>query len=68
MRGHYRYQALPNVGTPLMPAGQPAGPASAPPWRHGALFLQSGRTFSACGPFCPWVVSNSTFWFSSSDL
>ena len=29
---------------------------------------QSGRTFSACGPFCPWVVSNSTFWFSSSDL
>jgi hypothetical protein len=29
---------------------------------------QTGRTFSACGPFCPWVVSNSTFWFSSSDL
>ena len=29
---------------------------------------QSGRTFSACGPFCPWVVSNSTFWFSFSDL
>jgi hypothetical protein len=28
---------------------------------------QTGRTFSACGPFCPWVVSNSTFWFSSSD-
>ena len=27
----------------------------------------SGRTFSACGPFCPWVVSNSTFWFSSSE-
>jgi hypothetical protein len=33
-----------------------------------AVMRQSGRTFSACGPFCPWVVSNSTFWFSSSDL
>ena len=33
-----------------------------------AARLQSGRTFSACGPFCPWVVSNSTFWFSFSDL
>ena len=21
--------------------------------------------FSACGPFWPWVMSNSTFWFSS---
>jgi hypothetical protein len=30
MRGRYRYQALPNLRTPLMPAGQPAGPASAP--------------------------------------
>ena len=29
---------------------------------------QTGRTLTACGPFCPWVVSNSTFWFSSSDL
>jgi len=28
---------------------------------------QSGRTFSACGPFCPCVVSYSTFWFSFSD-
>ena len=35
-------------------------------WTRGVLG-QSGRTFSACGPFCPWVVSNSTFWFSSSD-
>jgi hypothetical protein len=26
---------------------------------------QSGRMFSACGPFWPWVMSNSTFWFSS---
>src|SRR5918992_1766648 len=24
-----------------------------------------GRTFVACGPFGPWVTSNSTFWFSS---
>ena len=32
------------------------------------VMRQSGRTFSAWGPFCPWVVSNSTFWFSSSDL
>src|SRR3954465_16090953 len=29
---------------------------------------QRGRTFSACGPFGPWVTSNSTFWFSSRDL
>jgi hypothetical protein len=34
--------------------------------RRGVM-RQAGRTFSACGPFCPWVVSNSTFWFSSSD-
>ncbi|SCG73090.1 hypothetical protein GA0070213_11327 [Micromonospora humi] len=26
---------------------------------------QSGRMFSACGPFWPWVTSNSTRWFSS---
>lgn len=41
------------------------------PARHGRtrdVIPQRGRTFSACGPFCPWVVSNSTFWFSSSDL
>ena len=29
---------------------------------------QSGRTFSAWGPLGPCVTSNSTFWFSSSDL
>jgi len=29
MRGHCRYQVLPNVGTPLMPTGQPTDPASA---------------------------------------
>jgi hypothetical protein len=34
----------------------------------GGVIAQSGRTFSACGPFCPCVVSNSTFWFSFSDL
>lgn len=28
---------------------------------------QSGRTLSACGPFCPWVTSNSTFWPSLSS-
>lgn len=28
---------------------------------------QSGRMFSACGPFWPWVTSNSTRWFSSSE-
>ena len=27
---------------------------------------QSGRTFSACGPLGPWVISNSTRWASSS--
>ena len=26
-----------------------------------------GRTLSACGPFCPWVTSNSTFWPSLSS-
>src|SRR5262249_15783530 len=28
-----------------------------------ALMLvdQTGLTFEACGPFCPWVTSNSTF-------
>ena len=28
---------------------------------------QSGRTFSACGPFWPCTISNSTRWFSSSE-
>ena len=28
---------------------------------------QIARTFSACGPFGPWVTSNSTRWFSSSE-
>ena len=27
-----------------------------------------GRTISACGPFEPWVTSNSTRWFSSKRL
>ena len=27
----------------------------------------SGTTFSACGPLGPWVISNSTRWFSSSE-
>jgi putative transposase len=43
-----------------------AGPARRARTRRG--IRQSGRTFSACGPFCPCVVSNSTFWFSFSDL
>jgi limonene-1,2-epoxide hydrolase len=29
---------------------------------------QMPRTFSACGPLGPATTSNSTFWFSSSDL
>jgi hypothetical protein len=29
--------------------------------RAQGVMRQTGRTFSACGPFCPWVVSNSTF-------
>ena len=29
---------------------------------------QETRTFSAWGPLGPWARSNSTFWFSSSDL
>src|SRR2546425_2912530 len=28
----------------------------------------TGRTFEACGPFGPWLSSNSTFWFSSRFL
>ena len=31
------------------------------------VLVQTGRTFSACGPFWPWVISNSTRWFSSSE-
>jgi hypothetical protein len=55
-------QAPPDLRTPVMPSpGQRAAPAARP------VTPYSGRTFSACGPFCPWVVSNSTFWFSSSD-
>jgi hypothetical protein len=46
--------------------GQSGVPAAHLPMAR-ALARQSGRTFSACGPFCPWVVSNSTFWFSASD-
>src|SRR3954467_15097945 len=26
------------------------------------------RTSLACSPFCPWLTSNSTFWFSSRLL
>ena len=33
--------------------------------RRSQSVYQSGRMFSACGPFWPWVTSNSTFWFSS---
>jgi hypothetical protein len=33
--------------------------------RRSAEVCQSGRMFDACGPFWPWVMSNSTFWFSS---
>lgn len=29
--------------------------------------IYRGRTLSACGPFCPWVTSNSTFWPSFSS-
>jgi hypothetical protein len=57
---------MPNSRTPPMPADQPTALASAPREDAGRQ-RQSGRTFSACGPFCPWVVSNSTFWFSFSD-
>ncbi|GIM66389.1 hypothetical protein Aau02nite_22890 [Amorphoplanes auranticolor] len=35
-------------------------------WGRRSQYVdQSGRMFSACGPFWPWVMSNSTFWFSS---
>lgn len=36
----------------------------------GALRVsqEETRTFSAWGPLGPWARSNSTFWFSSSDL
>lgn len=60
-RGFLHAKANDADGLADRPGKRAAGP-------HGALRPQSGRTFSACGPFCPWVVSNSTFWFSSSDL
>ena len=45
------------------------GTPSSQDWAGAQRSLnQSGRTFSACGPFGPWVTSNSTFWFSSRDL
>ena len=46
-------------------ASRPGQRAASPTRR---VTPQTGRTFSACGPFCPWVASNSTFWFSSNDL
>ena len=36
-------------------------------WRWSPRSGQTGRTFSACGPFWPWVMSNSTRWFSSNE-
>ena len=57
----------PGMGAGMGAAGHDEGPADA-----GGAFekrwgpTQTGRTFSACGPFGPWVISNSTFWFSSS--
>ena len=41
--------------------GRIAWPAGA-----GQQLNQMGRTCSACGPFWPWAISNSTRWFSSS--
>jgi len=35
------------------------------PWRPGLPVAQAARTRVACGPFGPWVTSNSTCWFSS---
>ncbi len=66
--GRHRHPARQEARTctPLVPQTSRAGLARRV--RTRGFRRQSGRTFSACGPFCPCVVSNSTFWFSSSDL
>src|SRR5436853_1223445 len=42
-------------------------PRIAFPWFVGRIVdcYPTIRTFCACGPFCPWVISNSTTWPSS---
>ena len=68
VRGHYRYQAPAECAHAADTGGSAGWPGQRAAVATRRVTPQSGRTFSACGPFCPWVVSNSTFWFSSSDL
>jgi len=68
VRGHYRYQAPAGCAHATDTGGSAGWPGQRAAVATRRVMPQSGRTFSACGPFCPWVVSNSTFWFSSSDL
>ena len=68
VRGHYRYQAPAECAHATDTGGSAGWPGQRAAAATRRVMPQSGRTFSACGPFCPWVVSNSTFWFSSSDL
>lgn len=61
-----------SAGAPLAnPLGGPTtieGPGlSAGTLNSRSKYDQSGRMFSAWGPLGPWVMSNSTFWFSSSE-
>ena len=73
-RTRYRTRGRYPVSDPAEPAyAADAGGSAGRPAQRAAVATrrvmpQSGRTFSACGPFCPWVASNSTFWFSSRDL
>jgi hypothetical protein len=60
---------LPNADEAAVPVGTAASLRRRERWLDGdGLCGQMGRTFSACGPFWPCVTSNSTRWFSSSDL
>jgi len=46
--------------SPWRPVNEAAAGPAVGLWRNHPIL-----TFSACGPFCPWVMSNSTFWPSS---
>ena len=55
-------------------ASRGRGRSEGPDRSVGALAMQTvsargqrGRMLDAWGPFGPWVMSNSTFWFSSSE-
>lgn len=75
--GYYGEGVLCHLRNPLLTKGGPAPAVREAAVRPGQSVLagqtaalpddqsQSARTCSACGPFWPCVMSNSTRWFSS---